>query len=479
VILAAALPAAAVALNGLGALKKIPEKKRTKQLKNMYKRANDRTSAQVMSEVLQITTDTLERGEEVVIESAITEGVRVKPGVELGGNPTIAVGAVFGKAAHREAYGRGTPGYVTQLSMGSDVIEGTTKSAMGDHSSLTSLFVTESHVKRHLPDVYVQRWMAGVPFEEFNPRETTNREITHLMTRAYGMKSPRELSAFFLDRPRHHVVMNDLHRMGVSTPYDIDGDLFPGLLLGAKGLEFPDGRRLTTMIGEIGGSAEWAVGVLPLVWRGGHALGILTSQDSLTRKDLTPEQLWNERFHYTDEEFMAIQDARFERKSYFTISDILSKPFAAGISTFGAITDNYFYPDLKGVRIGSDGKSFTVNVLVINSLGITQHWEMEFAARKDLETTIMMMSSPKEALEGLKGAELEAAVEAMLERKNTRERYRIFFSNEYYPAFIPVGNRKIMLNRSMDALIERGAFNKEDREIVSVTRKYYPMWFSD
>jgi len=479
VILAAALPAAATALTGLGAYKKYPKEKQTKELKNQIKRANDRTSAQVMAEVLQMTTDTLDRGEEVIIESAITEGVRVKPGVEVGGNPTIAVGTLFGKTEHREVYGRGTPAYVTQLSMGSDVIDGTTKSAMGLHSSLTALFVTESHVKRHLPDIYVQRWMAGVPFEDFNPRETSIKEAAQAIARAYGMKNPSELTAFLLERPRHKLVFEELNKMGICTPFDQDGDLFPGLLLGQPGLEFPNGKGLMSMIGEIGGSAEWAVGVLPLVWRGGHALGMLTSQSSLTRKDLSPEDLWKERFHYTEDEFMAIQDARFERKSYFTIDDILAKPFAAGISAFGAISDNLFYPELKGVHVGPDGDSFIVNVLIINSLGVTEHWNMEFRCRKDLETSVQRMCSPKDSLLGLEGDELEKAIAAMLEHKETAERYRLFFANEYYPAFIPVGNRKVILERSMESLIQRGAFNAQDREIVNITRKHYPMWFTE
>ncbi len=479
VFLAAALPAAAVALHGLGSLNEYPEKERTKDLTNQLKRANDRTAAQVMSEVLQITADTLEKGEEVVIESAITEGVRVKPGVEMGGNPTISVGALFGKPRHREVYGRGTPSYVTQLSMGSDVIDGTSKSVKGIHSSLTALFVTESHVKRHLPDIYVQRWMAGAPFEEFNPRDTTIKESANAIARAYGMKSLNKLSAFFLDRTRHNVAIDELNRLGVSTPFDKDGDLFPGILLGAKGLEFPNGTGLMSMIGEIGGSAEWAVGVLPLVWRGGHALGMLTSQSTLTRKDLSPDELWNERFHYTEDEFMAIQDARFERKPYFTIHDILTNPFAAGVSAFGAISDNYFYPDMKGVSVGKDGKSFIVNVLIVDSLGITKHLEMEFECRTDLKTSIKKMASPKESLEGLEGAELERAIGSMLGNDKDRERFRIFFSNEYYPAFIPTGNRKIVLNRSMEALIERGAFTSHDREIVHCVRKQYPQWFSE
>ena len=107
VILAAALPAAAVAIDGFGSLKDMPKEEQTKAMVNRLKRRNDRTAAQVMGEVLQITTETFEVGDEVIIESAITEGVRVKPGLEAGGNPTIPVGALFGKEEHCSRYGRG------------------------------------------------------------------------------------------------------------------------------------------------------------------------------------------------------------------------------------------------------------------------------------------------------------------------------------------------------------------------------------
>ena len=286
VILAAALPAIAVAIDGFGALGTVPKDVQTKALINRFKRHNDRTAAQVMSEVLQITTENLELGEEVVIESAVTEGVRIKPGLEAGGNPTIPVGALYGKDQHCSRYGRGVGKEVSMLSMGSDVIEGTGKSVKGVHSSLTSLFVTESGFKRHLPDIYVERWMAGVPFPEFNPRDTNVHEEARIIADAYGMKDFSEMTAYFLDRPRHHPAMDELNSIGVATPYDQDGDLFPAVVMGLDGLRFPDGRGLSSMIGEIGGSAEWAVGTIPLVWRGGQGMGMLAIQSSLTRKDL-------------------------------------------------------------------------------------------------------------------------------------------------------------------------------------------------
>ena len=430
-----------------------------------------------MAEVLQTTTETLPVGEEIIIESAITEGVRVKPGVEAGGNPTIAVGAVFGKPEHRAKYGLKLPQNVSLLSLGNDVIDGTTKSVEGSHSSFTAMVVTESGVKRHLPDTYVQRWMAGVHFEEFNPRETKLVEIAEIMAQAHGYSSVDKLSTFFLDRPRHSFAMDTLNKAGVATPFDKDGDLMPGIVLGLEGLNFPDSRTLSSMIGEIGGSAEWAVGVLPLVWRGGQAIGMLTSQSSLTRKDLAPEELWKERFHFTEEEFMLIQDARFQRKPYFTIKDILDDPMAGDISAFGAITDNFFIPYLQGVRAEPEGGRISVNILVVNSIGMVDVWQMVFRCQNNLASTGALMRSPKTELENLTGAELEQAIGKMLNDQRTRERYLIFFNNEYYPALIPIHDKMVLLQKAVQGLIERNALTEHDREIIQCTQRAAPDLF--
>ena len=477
VTLSAALSAIAVGLHGCGSLNSYPEKEQTKDLANMLKRANDRTSAQVMSEVLQNTAESFPMGEEVIIESALTEGVRVKPGKEAGGNPTISVGAVFGKQKHREIYGLDIPLDVTLLSMGNDVIDGTTKSIKGIHSSLTALFITESNVKRHLPDIYVQRWMSGAYFRKFNPRETDLLAAAEVVADSYNLRGIEKLSAFFLDRTRHYPAMDILNKAGVSTPFDKDGDLLPAVLLGMDGLEFPDRRGLYSMIGEIGGSAEWAVGVLPLVWRGGQAIGMLTSQSSLTRRDLSPEEKWRERLHFTEEEFMLIQDARFERKPYFTIGDILDDPLAGGVSAFGAITDNYYLPFLKGVSADQSNGHIEVNVLMVNSLGMVECWLMAFKCRHSLDRTLHSMLSPKEELEKLKGNALEKAIGKMVSGDISRKRFRLFFNNEYYPALIPVQNKMVLLHKAIDSLIERGALNELDREIISVTERLASEWF--
>ena len=73
IIVSAALSAIAVSLHGRDGLNRIPKDKRTQEAANALKRANDRTAAQVMGDVLQRTTETLPVGEEVLIESTITE----------------------------------------------------------------------------------------------------------------------------------------------------------------------------------------------------------------------------------------------------------------------------------------------------------------------------------------------------------------------------------------------------------------------
>jgi fructose-1,6-bisphosphatase/sedoheptulose 1,7-bisphosphatase-like protein len=478
VILAAALPAAAVAVDGYGALNNVPKDLQTKELINRLKRHNDRIAAQVMSEVLQITTETLDLGEEVIIESAITEGVRAKPGVEVGGNPTIPVGALFGKEEHCSRYGHGLTQEVNRLSMGSDVIDGTGKSIQGLHSSLTALFITESNFKRHLPDIYVERWMTGAMFPEFNPRDTDIREEAQIIADSCGIRDFSELTAYFLDRPRHHPAMDELNAIGVATPFDKDGDLFPALVMGLEGLRFPDGRGLHSMIGEIGGSAEWTVGALPLVWRGGQSLGMLTSQSSLTRKDLSPEELWNERFHYTEEELMLLQDARFEQKPFFTVDDLMETPFSGGVSAFSAISDNYFLPQLEGIKMNRDKGLITTNTLLINSLGNIEQWQLCFKCARGFEATASKIRSPKSEMRELKKPQMERRVKDMANDEMQRLRLKQFFVNEYYPAIIHTGGKMVVLEKTIESMIDRGVFSEHDRQIVTAAKEAVPEWFT-
>jgi hypothetical protein len=161
------------------------------------------------------------------------------------------------------------------------------------------------------------------------------------------------------------------------------------------------------------------------------------------------------------------------------MSDIIDDPFAGGISAFGAITDNYFIPFIKGVQGDYDNNTVSVNVLVINSLGMVECWQFVFKANENLEKTVQMMIPPKEALRNKSKPELEKTIGAMLENPKLRKRFRIFFNNEYYPAIIPVRDKMVVLHKAVNGLIKRKAFEPYNLDIVTTTEKLAPEWFTN
>jgi hypothetical protein len=202
------------------------------------------------------------------------------------------------------------------------------------------------------------------------------------------------------------------------------------------------------------------------------------SQSSLTRKDLSPEELWNERFHYTEEELILLQDARFEQKPFFTLSDLMERPFAGGVSAFSAISDNYFLPQLEGVKIDRDEGIITTNTLMINSLGNVEHWQLIFRCVEGLEATASKMVSPKSELRELDKIHIEKHIKSMADDEVKRLRLKQFFVNEYYPAIIHTGSKMVVLAKTVDSLIEREALSEHDRDIVKAAVKAVPEWFT-
>jgi hypothetical protein len=65
----------------------------------------------------------------------------------------------------------------------------------------------------------------------------------------------------------------------------------------------------------------------------------------------------------------------------------------------------------------------------------------------------------------------------MLSDEALSKRFWVFFSNEYYPALIPVGDKMVLLHKAIETLIERGALDAKDREIIQITEKLASDWF--
>jgi len=205
---------------------------------------------------------------------------------------------------------------------------------------------------------------------------------------------------------------------------------------------------------------------------------MLTSQSSLTRKDLSPQELWDERFHYTEEELILLQDARFEQKPFFTVYDLMERPFAGGVSAFCAISDNYFFPPLKGVKIDPNKNLISTNTVMVNSLGNIEHWQLIFKAVYGIKDASKNMQSPKAKLRGREKSEIEKQVQAMADDPKTRFRLKQFFVNEYYPAIIHTDGKMVVLEKTVEALIARGALSKHDRDIVRAVVQFFPEWFA-
>jgi hypothetical protein len=88
------------------------------------------------------------------------------------------------------------------------------------------------------------------------------------------------------------------------------------------------------------------------------------------------------------------------------------------------------------------------------------------------------MRSPKSALRGLEKGQLERAIKAMADEENGRLRLKQFFVNEYYPAIIHTSGKMVILEKTIESLIEREALGKHDREIVNAVVEAFPEWFT-
>jgi hypothetical protein len=156
----------------------------------------------------------------------------------------------------------------------------------------------------------------------------------------------------------------------------------------------------------------------------------------------------------------------------------MERPYAGGVSAFCAISDNYFLPPLEGVKIDPNKNLISTNTLMVNSLGNIEHWRLTFKCVEGLETTAKKMESPKSKLRGLDKDDIYKAIKSMVDEPVNRFRLKQFFVNEYYPAIIHTDGKMVVLEKSVEGLINRGALSEYDREIVRAVVKGVPEWFA-
>jgi hypothetical protein len=115
---------------------------------------------------------------------------------------------------------------------------------------------------------------------------------------------------------------------------------------------------------------------------------------------------------------------------------------------------------------------------VVNSLGNIEHWQLIFKTVDGIKDAAKKMQSPKSKLRGRDKSEIEKQVKNMAGDPSMRFRLKQFFVNEYYPAIIHTDGKMVVLEKTVEALIARGAFSEHDREIVGAVVECFPEWFA-
>jgi hypothetical protein len=95
-----------------------------------------------------------------------------------------------------------------------------------------------------------------------------------------------------------------------------------------------------------------------------------------------------------------------------------------------------------------------------------------------IESTDQKMKTPKTHLSGLEKLQIDREVGIMLDDPLSRFRLKQFFVNEYYPAIIHTDGKMVVLEKTVDSLIARGALSEYDREIVRAVVEHAPEWFA-
>jgi hypothetical protein len=115
---------------------------------------------------------------------------------------------------------------------------------------------------------------------------------------------------------------------------------------------------------------------------------------------------------------------------------------------------------------------------MINSLGNIEHWQLIFKCVEGVEATASKMISPKSELRELDNIHIEEHIRGMADDEVKRLSLKQFFVNEYYPAIIHTGSKMVVLEKTVEALIEREVLSEHDRDIVKAVVKAVPEWFT-
>ena len=410
-ILTSALGALAVSASGRGDLLVAPPESKDR-LKKQVKENNDRNSTAAITEALHALA---EASTGLRLRVAIGEGARVKEG-EKGGNPTLFSGQCIGAGAKEYA-------------IAVDTVEGTTKSALFDHSSGTLLYITEAPIAP-VPDVYFDKCqLAGVD------DVTVADPLDRIIEAVRAARGSHDVNLFALDRARHPI--DAMTALGASMRIDTDGDAFPVIAAGLGWGVFPDNLRpLDGVAGNIGGAAEMIASAA-----GGWYLGVR----STARFCASSIARWEERYNMSPVERADLHARGLDPDRVYRIEDLVSGIATAdGAFVAAAISDNWHIPGLDAALVG--GNFAHVSALFVGSAGTADLYRLGFSFTLPLRETIDSLTPVLTRLLALTPGDVPRATRAALADPVRARRLRHEAETSFYAHIADAGDGRLTIN---------------------------------
>ena len=115
-----------------------------------------------------------------------------------------------------------------------DPIEGATIVSRGDFGALSMIAVGEADSIPRLPSMYMRKMAVGPPARGRIDLSKPIGEIVDAIADAYG-RTPGDITAIVLDRPRHEDLVEDLRRAGARIKLISDGDVSASISTAIRG----------------------------------------------------------------------------------------------------------------------------------------------------------------------------------------------------------------------------------------------------
>jgi fructose-1,6-bisphosphatase II len=115
-----------------------------------------------------------------------------------------------------------------------DPIEGATIVARGDYGAMSMIAVGDADTIPRLPNMYMRKMAVGPPARGRIDLSQPLSETVAAIAAAYG-RTPQDITAIVLDRPRHEDLVEDLRAAGARIKLITDGDVSASISTAIRG----------------------------------------------------------------------------------------------------------------------------------------------------------------------------------------------------------------------------------------------------